>query len=167
MPAVRETITHLYSLGRFEDIRVDATPADGNRVELRFELSPVHPVTKIEFTGSLHAPGVDTGQMTKANLFQLPRGLSQERLYERRSLLADFDRLKNDLDASGVMETMDRYGQQAVDLVLGRRAQEAFDLSREPARVRDRYGKTQIVFAPEGGKRKVLVHRQSFLHHFK
>jgi uncharacterized protein (DUF1501 family) len=67
--------------------------------------------------------------------------LSAERIRERRTLLRDFDRLRNDLDASGVMEAMDRYGQQAVELVLGQRAQAAFDLSREPDRVRARYGK--------------------------
>src|SRR5207253_5957315 len=42
---------------------------------------------------------------------------------------------------TGSMEAMDRYGQQAVELIVGRRAREAFDLSREPDRVRDRYGK--------------------------
>jgi hypothetical protein len=85
--------------------------------------------------------GVDTGRMTDADLFRLPLGLSAERIRERRTLLRDFDQLRNDLDASGVMEAMDRYGQQAVELVLGRRAQAAFDLSREPNRVRARYGK--------------------------
>jgi hypothetical protein len=85
--------------------------------------------------------GVDTGRMTNADLFRLPRGLSQERLGERRTLLEDFDRLRRDVDSSGTMETMDRYGRQAVQLLLGRRAQEAFDLSREPDRVRERYGK--------------------------
>jgi hypothetical protein len=85
--------------------------------------------------------GVDTGQMTDADLFRLPLGLSHERIRERRSLVHDFDQLRNDLDASGVMETMDRYGQQAVELVVGRRAQQAFDLNQEPDRVRERYGK--------------------------
>ena len=36
---------------------------------------------------------------------------------------------------------MDRYGQEAVEMLVGRRAQDAFDLSREPEAVRDRYGK--------------------------
>jgi hypothetical protein len=84
--------------------------------------------------------GKNTGAMSDARLFQFPAGLSHERIQERRSLLKDFDRLRNDMDASGAMETMDRYGQQAVDLLMGRRAQEAFDLSREPDRVRERYG---------------------------
>jgi len=85
--------------------------------------------------------GMDTGRMTDADLFRLPLGLSQKRIYERRTLIKDFDALRNDLDASGVMETMDRYGQQAVEMVIGGRARQAFDLTQEPDRVRDRYGK--------------------------
>jgi hypothetical protein len=85
--------------------------------------------------------GVDTGRISNADLFRLPRGLSQQRIHERRALLKDFDRLRSDLDTSGAMEAMDRYGQQAVEMVVGSRAQEAFDLEHEPARVRDRYGK--------------------------
>jgi hypothetical protein len=85
--------------------------------------------------------GEDTGRVTEADLFRLGAGLSYERLAERRALLRDFDRLRSDLDASGAMEAMDRYGRQAVEVVTGGRAQQAFDLSREPAAVRDRYGK--------------------------
>src|SRR6185437_14129796 len=66
---------------------------------------------------------------------------NQQRIHERRTLVKDFDRLRNDLDSSGVMDAMDRYGQQAVEMVIGGRAQEAFDLTKEPDRVRDRYGK--------------------------
>ena len=85
--------------------------------------------------------GVDTGRMTDADLFRLPLGISAERIQQRRALIHDFDQLRSDLDASGAMEAMDRYGQQAVELLLGRRAQVAFDLTKEPDRVRQRYGK--------------------------
>ncbi len=85
--------------------------------------------------------GVDTGRMTDADLFRLPLGISAERIRQRRALIHDFDQLRSDLDASGAMEAMDRYGQQAVELLLGRRAQAAFDLTKEPDRVRQRYGK--------------------------
>ncbi|MCE9532299.1 MAG: DUF1501 domain-containing protein, partial [Planctomycetes bacterium] len=85
--------------------------------------------------------GTDTGTMTDANLFKLPAELNYERIGDRRGLLHQFDRVRNELDASGSMEVMDRYNQQAVDMVLGRRMQEALDLSREPAANRDRYGK--------------------------
>src|SRR5262249_4826350 len=73
--------------------------------------------------------------------FRVTAGLSQETLYARRELLQAFDSLRADLDTSGAMEAMDRYGQQALELVLGRRVQEAFDLEREPMPVRQRYGR--------------------------
>lgn len=73
-------------------------------------------------------------------LFQLPGGLTLDRLQNRRSLAGQMDRLRNDLDLSGSMEATDRFGQQAYELIVGARAQAAFDLSREPARVLDRYG---------------------------
>ncbi len=85
--------------------------------------------------------GVDTGRTTEADLFRLAGGLTYERIHERRALLRDFDQLRRDVDASGQMEAMDRYGQQALEVVLGRRAQAAFDLEREPAAVRQRYGR--------------------------
>jgi hypothetical protein len=85
--------------------------------------------------------GNDTGRTTEANLFELPLGVSHERIHERRGLLRAFDQMRSDLDQSRVMEAMDRYGQQAVDLLVGRRAQEAFDIEREPQAMRDRYGK--------------------------
>jgi uncharacterized protein (DUF1501 family) len=85
--------------------------------------------------------GVHTGRTTDADLFRVAAGLSHETLHERRELLRAFDTLRNDLDTSGAMEAMDRYGQQAMELVLGRRVQEAFDLEREPMRMRQRYGR--------------------------
>jgi len=85
--------------------------------------------------------GVDTGAVTKADLFHLPHGISQRQIYERRSLVKAFDQLRNEVDTSGSMDAMDRYGQQAIDMILGRRAQEALDISREPAPARHRYGK--------------------------
>jgi uncharacterized protein (DUF1501 family) len=85
--------------------------------------------------------GNDTGQTTSADLFRLPGDVSFERVGERRELLRQFDTLRRDLDAGGTLTAVDRYGQQAVDLLVGRRMQEAFDLEREPAAVRDRYGR--------------------------
>jgi hypothetical protein len=85
--------------------------------------------------------GNDTGRMTQPNLFQLPLGVSYDRVHERRGLLRSFDQMRNNLDQSRVMESMDRYGQQAVDLLTGGRAQHAFDIEREPQATRDRYGK--------------------------
>jgi hypothetical protein len=85
--------------------------------------------------------GGDTGKLSGADLFKLPSGLSQERLGDRRLLLEDFDRLRRDLDRDGSMEALESYRRQALEMVIGRRAQQAFDLSNEPEASRDRYGK--------------------------
>jgi hypothetical protein len=85
--------------------------------------------------------GMDTGTMTDADLFRLPATISANRIDERHGLLHQFDRVRNELDAGGSMAVMDRYSQQAADILLGRRMQEALDLNREPQAVRDRYGK--------------------------
>src|SRR5262245_12276756 len=53
MRDVRQTITHLYSLGRFEAISVEADAVEGGAVALRFVLQPIHTVTKVEFSGQL------------------------------------------------------------------------------------------------------------------
>jgi Protein of unknown function (DUF1501) len=85
--------------------------------------------------------GKETGRTSGADFFKLPAGLTQERLLDRRSLLSDLDRLRREIDRSEAIETMDRYGQEAVEMLVGRRAQEAFDLTQEPQTLRDRYGK--------------------------
>ncbi len=85
--------------------------------------------------------GKDSGKLTSASLFQLTSGLSTDRLTQRHGLLTKLDQLRGDLDHSGSMGVLNRYQQQAMDMVLGRRAQKAFDLSREPEAVRNRYGK--------------------------
>ncbi len=84
--------------------------------------------------------GADTGRKTDADFFRLPTGLTHERLSDRRSLLEGLDRLRRELARSVEVEAMDRYGQQAVEMLVGRRAQAAFDLSREPQAVREKYG---------------------------
>ena len=51
--AVRESIAHFYSLGRFQDIQVEAFDAPGGGVELRYNLIPIQLVDRIEFRGQL------------------------------------------------------------------------------------------------------------------
>lgn len=52
MSSVRETIAHLSSLGRFQEIAVDAA-ADGEGVRLTYDVVPVHSVERIDFSGNL------------------------------------------------------------------------------------------------------------------
>jgi outer membrane protein insertion porin family len=64
MIEVRESLTHLFSLGRFDDVRIDASPTAAG-VALRYELSAMHAISKIEFTGE-QPEGVDLGDLRRA-----------------------------------------------------------------------------------------------------
>jgi outer membrane protein assembly complex protein YaeT len=62
---VRESIIHLYSTGRFEDVRVSAEEAAG-AVALRYDLIPQHPVERIRLTGVAGVPGVDDARLRRS-----------------------------------------------------------------------------------------------------
>jgi hypothetical protein len=76
--------------------------------------------------------------------FALPKGVSLQRLDERRTLLNGFDNLRREADQGGQIEAMDQFQQKAWDLLTGKEARDAFDLDAEPPAVRERYG-----FIPE------------------
>jgi len=69
-----------------------------------------------------------------------PEGITVDRLDDRRGLLAGFDRMRRDVDASGQLDAVDKYRQQAWDLVTSDKARKAFDLDAEPRTLRERYG---------------------------
>ncbi len=85
--------------------------------------------------------GVDSGRISGANFFQLPVGVSPDRLTARQTLRESLDTLRRSLDYSTSIEGMNAFESQAMELLLGRRARDAFDLSLEDPRTRDRYGK--------------------------
>jgi hypothetical protein len=63
------------------------------------------------------------------------------RLGDRTKLLAEFDRTRREIDSSGMMDSMDKFNRQAVELLTSDKARVAFDLSRESDALRDRYGR--------------------------
>jgi len=62
MAEVRETIAHLFSLGRYQDIQVEAF-AEGDGLRLRYNLIPIHSVQRVEIRGQL---GLSTGTLRQA-----------------------------------------------------------------------------------------------------
>jgi len=84
--------------------------------------------------------GVDTGNATPGEIFRLPGKLDLARIHDRRALLTQLDQLRRQLDADGSLAATDDFSRQAVEMLIGREAREAFDLSQEPAAVRERYG---------------------------
>ena len=65
------------------------------------------------------------------------------RLQDRRSLLADLDRLRRQVDCSRQLDGADRFQQQAFDVIM-RGVSDAFDLSGEDPRVLARYDTTGV-----------------------
>ncbi len=79
---------------------------------------------------------------TKATNLGLVRDVSIERLTNRRSLLETFDTLQRDLDdARGSMAGMDAFTSQALEMITSNKARDAFDVTKEPASAREKYGK--------------------------
>lgn len=84
--------------------------------------------------------GNDTGKSSDGDMFQLSKGLSFERIQDRRKLLADLDTMRRELDQTETMAAIDSHNQQAYELLLGKQTREAFDLGLESAQTRERYG---------------------------
>lgn len=63
------------------------------------------------------------------------------RLGERFDLQKQFDRLERNVDRLGQMEAMDTFQQQAWNVLTGAAARDAFDISQEDPRLRDKYGR--------------------------
>ncbi|MBL8795302.1 MAG: DUF1501 domain-containing protein [Planctomycetia bacterium] len=67
--------------------------------------------------------------------------LSAARLADRRGLLQQFDRQLQAAETSEAIGRLDRFQQRAFGLLSSGRTRAAFDLTREPDRVRERYGR--------------------------
>jgi uncharacterized protein (DUF1501 family) len=74
--------------------------------------------------------------------FALPPDLPPARLDGRRSLAQELDRQTRWVEQNAVVQ-QDRTIREALGVVLSRTAREAFRLEKEPAGVRDRYGRTK------------------------
>ena len=73
------------------------------------------------------------------NLAPLP-GL-ETRLQPRVDLLKQLDTWRRGLDKTGAFDSLDQFNRRALELVTSDKARLAFDLSREPDALKDRYGR--------------------------
>lgn len=74
----------------------------------------------------------------------LSGGMTIERLNERRALRKYFDDLHRTVDATGMAESMDRFQEQAFELVAGTAARKAFDIGSEDDKLRENYGRSNF-----------------------
>jgi len=79
--------------------------------------------------------------------------LDVKRLSDRRTLLQQLDCRKQAHDLAGDAKALDAFSQQAFDLITGKKAQQAFDISQESDSLRDRYGRNTV------GQRMLLARR--------
>jgi hypothetical protein len=115
-----------------------------------------------QYVGAAHRP-LQLAGTSGVNNLSLARGVSRARLDDRRGLLDAFDGLRRDLDTRREAHNMDAYTARAFDLITSPKAREAFDLSREPDRVRDRYGKKDDKYIYVGTKPDSPWEGQKFL----
>ena len=88
------------------------------------------------YAGSNHAPFRPFGD----SIEDLKPVKSLEQLQDRKQLLAAFDSMRRDLDRQQASGGLDKFHAQALDIITSPKVRDAFDLSREPARVRASYG---------------------------
>ena len=100
------------------------------------------------FLGPAHAPFLPNGAGRGDLVLD---GIDLGRLRDRGALLTSFDRFRRSADASGLMQGMDAFTQQAYGVLTSSRLAEAMDLEREPIHVRDRYGRGSPKLQADGG----------------
>lgn len=89
----------------------------------------------------------------KVRDLNLPQGVSEERFNRRKSMLSTVDAHFRSLEKADSLDSMDAFYQHAYKLISSQKAREAFDLSKEPDKLKDMYGKTQA------GQRMLLARR--------
>jgi hypothetical protein len=97
------------------------------------------------YLGPAYEPFKITGDPNSPN-FEVPNigmrdAAALQRLEGRMSLRTQFDRIRQSIDQSGMMDAVDQFQAKALNLLTSPTAREAFDISREPDAVRDRYGR--------------------------
>ncbi|MBM3878093.1 MAG: DUF1501 domain-containing protein [Verrucomicrobia bacterium] len=100
------------------------------------------------FLGKAYDPFVLNGDPSKAD-FKVPdllppKEIGEARLARRRELRQVVDDTVKSFESSESAKLMDANFHSAYRLMTSARAREAFDLTREPAKVRERYGLTRF-----------------------
>ena len=113
------------------------------------------------FLGFAHTPFHLEGQ-GKSDL--VLNGISLDRMYHRKTLLQAVDRLRHQVDHSGMMDGIDAFHQQAIGILTSSKLAAAMDLSREDPHIVERYGpakptRWQYEAAPKSPQHLLLARR--------
>lgn len=83
----------------------------------------------------------------------LPKGIDDKRFAERRDMRQVVDAHFSALEKSDVLDGMDTFYQRAYSLISSEKARDAFAIEKEPAKLRDEYGRNAA------GQRMLLARR--------
>jgi hypothetical protein len=107
-------------------------------VSLMYEPPRLYDNEAALYTGAANRPFVPRDDGLE-NL-SLARGVSLDRLRDRRQLLEQLDDLRREVDKAGEL-TGDPFRQRALEMIASPRVRDAFDLAREEPESIERYGK--------------------------
>ncbi|MCC7419116.1 MAG: DUF1501 domain-containing protein [Planctomycetaceae bacterium] len=102
------------------------------------------------FLGISHAPFKPHGEGREDMVLN---GITTDRLSDRKAVLGALDRFRREVDASGMMEGLDSFTQQAFGILTSSKLAEALDLNKEDVKLRDRYGRGVNELKDDGGPR--------------
>ncbi|MFN3649664.1 MAG: DUF1501 domain-containing protein [Armatimonadota bacterium] len=106
----------------------------------------VVPGQHASFLGKKHDPLLILQDPNSADFklpeLRLPQSLTPERLNDRKSLLDSIDRQAGLLEKLPTAKGLGEYHERAFAMLSSPKVKEAFDLSREPEKLRNEYGRT-------------------------
>jgi hypothetical protein len=110
----------------------------------------------------------------KVRDLSLPKDVSAKTLERRATLLKAVDSLSAQVQGNDQIATYDEFHQKAAQMVLSPKAQSAFDVDKEPEKLRDAYGRNEFGQScllarrlVESGVRFVTVNYAGWDHHAK
>ena len=105
----------------------------------------ITPGQHASFLGKVHDPLLITEDPNAADFklpeLSLPAGVTISRLENRRELQKLIDKQSRLLDYSAEARGIDAHYERALSMLYSDRVRKAFDLSKEPAELRDKYGR--------------------------
>lgn len=123
-------------------------------------MPPAVAVGGVVVNGPDYAAGVSEGYwspiyrvpIVNGGLANASLSVPVDRLQDRRELQTSLDRMRRQIDGTGMMSAVDTFDRQAVEILLSGQAERAFNLNLEDPRTREKYG--------EGYGQEVLTARR-------
>jgi uncharacterized protein (DUF1501 family) len=128
--------------------RADGLPSGANLPTFLVEGPLTWPGQHAGFLGPRHDPWQITRDPNSSSFrvenLSLPNGFDTGRLHERRALLEQLDRQQHQLAQLAESRRLSNQQKTAFNILTSGKLAQAFEMDREPAAVRDRYGRTSF-----------------------